>query len=146
MIDTEIPKDAREIYCNEKGEPIAYCPKDSMGLTDVKRAEFYLLNEERLSKLAKRAQEKATETGVEQGVICIDVDDPTWMPIVDTLLPGHDWESYRVCGERPVARGVVPRALLEETVKFYPAAEDLATDRVNILVLAAGGIAVIPHQ
>lgn len=147
MKDTGIPKDAREVYCNEKGEPIAFCPKDSIGVTDLERAEFYRMNEERLSQLALRAKEKTVATGVEQGVICIDVDDPTWTPLVDILMPGHNWASYRARGERPVARGVVPRGLLEETVKkTYPAAGDLVDGKVNICVFAAGGIAIIPHE
>ena len=67
-----IPRDAREVYCNEEGEPIAFCPKESIGLTDVMRAQFYLLNKERLAQLAKRAKEK----GPTFGVICIDVCEP----------------------------------------------------------------------
>jgi hypothetical protein len=147
MKDSKIPKDAREVYCNEKGEPIAFCPKDSIGITDFERAEFYSMNKERLSQLADRAEAKIKETGVEYGVICIDVDDPAWTPLVDILMPGHDWDSYRSRGEHPVARGVVPRGLLEDTVKkIYPAAGDLVDGKVNICVFAAGGIAIIPHE
>lgn len=39
------PPDAREVYCDEQGEPIAYCPKDSLGLTDIQRATFFRLND-----------------------------------------------------------------------------------------------------
>jgi hypothetical protein len=147
MSNAQIPKDAREVYCNEKGEPIAFCPKDSIGLTDLVRAEFYNLNKDRLAQLAERARAKTNEMGVKYGVICIDVDDPAWTPLVDILMPGHDWESYRARGEKPVARGVVPQDLLVETVqKTYPAAGELAKDKVNICVFAGGGILVVPHE
>ena len=147
MKTSKIPKDAREVYCNEKGEPIAWCPKDSLGITDIERGQFYNLNKDRLSQLADRAKEKTKETRVEQGVICIDVDDPSWTNLVDILMPGHDWDSYRSRGEKPVARGVVPRSLLALTVKeAYPAAGDLVDGKVNILIFAGGGIAIFPHE
>lgn len=142
-----IPKDAREVYLNEKGEPIAFCPVDSIGLTDLHRAEFYGLNEERLAQLAEKARVKSVETSVAYSVVCIDVDDKTWTPLVDALMPNHDWEQYRSRGERPVARGIVPRYLLADTIKsMYPAAGKLTADAINICVFAAGGIAVIPHK
>lgn len=146
MSDTGIPKDAREVYCNEKGEPIAFCPKDSIGLTDFERAQFYSVNKDRLAQLAERAQAKSKETGVQYGVICIDVDDPTWTQLVDILMPGYDWDSHRARGEKPVARGVVPQDLLANTVeKTYPAAGELADGKVNICIFASGGILIVPH-
>lgn len=147
MSDAQIPKDAREVYCNEKGEPIAFCPKDSVGITDFQRGEFYNLNKDRLSQLAEKAKAKSIERGVRYGVICIDVDDPSWTPLVDILMPGHDWDSYRARGEKPVARGVVPNDLLAKTVKeTYPAAGELENDKVNICVFSAGGILIMPHE
>lgn len=146
MSDAWIPKDAREVYCNEKGEAIAYCPKDSLGVTDLERAHFYGLNQERLEQLAVRAGEKTRETGVRQGVICIDVDDRAWTPLVDILMPGYDWGAVRARGEKPVARGVVPEDLLKKTIETaYPAAGELAKYKTNICVFAAGGILVMPH-
>lgn len=142
---TGIPKDAREVYCDKKGEPIAWCPKDSIGLVDIRRAEFFNQNEERLRQMAVRAREKTIEEGSEQVVVCIDVDDPTWTLLVDMLMPGHDWDSYRARGETPVARGVVPREPIEMTVKeFYPACEDFnnVEGTVNMVVFAAGGAGV----
>ena len=41
MTTNMIPKDAREVYTNEKGKPIAYCPRDGIGITDLQRIEFY---------------------------------------------------------------------------------------------------------
>lgn len=145
---TNIPRDAREIYCNDKGEPIAYCPVDSLGVTDLQRAEFHRVNEMRLAQLAVRARTKhAHEKGPGFCVVCIDVDDPTWTFLVDALMPGHDWQAYRDRGETPIARGVVPVSLIVDIVtECYPAAGELHTDATNILVFAAGGIAIIADR
>lgn len=142
-MSADIPKDAREVYYNQKGEPIAYCPVDSVGVTDIQRAFFHRENADRLAELRDRAFQKGADDFV---VVCIDVNDKTWTKLVDWLMPGHDWEPYRARGETPVARGVVPRAPMEDVVKtFYPAAvKDLKTgpNLVNVLVFAAGGVGV----
>lgn len=144
----EIPKDAREVYCNERGEPIAWCPKDSLGLVDIQRAQFYGLNKTRLHELSRRAQEKSWQTEDVQCVVCIDVDDPVWTPLVDLLMPGHDWDAYRRRGETPVARGVVPLAPIKKTVdEVYPASSDaFSPNLVNVVVFAAGGASVFHHE
>ncbi len=133
-----IPKDAREVYLNDKGEPIAFCPKESLSITDIERARFYALNEQRMLELLARAIEK----GPEFVAICIDVDDPCWTEIVDALMPGYDWDSIRQRGEKPVARGVVPRDIVVWTVEHcYPAALPVP-DGPFIAVFAAGGIMI----
>lgn len=140
-----IPKDAREFYCNKKGEPIAWCPVDSLGITDIEREQFYRLNKDRLMQLAVRARQRTSEMGEEQCVVCIDVDDPRWTPLVDMLMPGHDWDSYRARGEKPVARGVVPCEPIESVVEdMYPAAGKFHTNGItNVVVFAAGGATII---
>lgn len=145
---SEIPKEAREIYLNDKGEPIAWCPKDSLGLVDIQRAQFYRLNEKRLHELSRRAQEKSWQTEEIQCVVCIDVDDPVWAPLVDLLMPGHDWDAYRRRGETPVARGVVPLAPIRESVDMvYPASSDaFSSNRVNVVMFACGGASVFHHD
>lgn len=140
----EIPRDAREVYRNERGEPVAYCPKDGLGVTDLLRGEFWHVQDHaRMRQLAVRAKEKTAQTGKQHLVVCIDVDDPTWTDLVDMLMPGHDWNVYRNRGERPVARGVVPAAPMAEVVaSAYPAAGDVPLDRTCTLVFAAGGVSV----
>ena len=145
MSETGIPKDAREVYCNEKGEPIAFCPVEGIGITDVERVQLFMLNEERLRQLAKRARVKSLEESGPQGVICIDVDDPTWTPLVDMLMPGHDWDAFRARGEKPFARGVVPLELIETVAKeFYPAVGEFSSRDgvVNMAVFAAYGVSI----
>ena len=137
---SDIPKDAREVYCNEKGEPIAFCPKESIGLTDLKRAEFYSLNKDRLQEMLERVK---TVKGPDFCVICIDVDDPTWKLLVDLLMPDHDWEAYRTKGETPVARGIVPREIVQDAAEaFYQAALPLPEGQF-ISIFAAQGISII---
>jgi hypothetical protein len=146
---TKVPRDAREVYLDDAGNPVAYCPVDGLGITDLQRAEFYMANRTRLDQLADRADEKTAETGVQQAVVCIDVDDPTWAFVLDILMPGFDWEAVRDRGERPVARGVVPRQLIEDLVReCYPAgtADLAAAPGVCVAVLAAGGISVLAAE
>lgn len=130
-----IPRDAREVYCNEKGEPIAYCPKESIGLGDLERGSLYAFTRERLLELRNRAVEK----GPDFVVACFDVDDRIWTPVVEQLMPGHDWDVYRRRGETPIARGVVPRGFIVELIATtYPAAGD-APPGAFIAVFASGG-------
>lgn len=133
---TGIPKDAREIYTNEKGEPVAFGPKYSFGLTDLLRSVFYDANADRMRQLEERAATKP-EPSV---AICIDVDDSTWTQLVDALMPGQDWEQFRTRGEKPVARGVVPRKLVVDLVAdVYPAAGE-PPDGAFTAVFAGGGV------
>ncbi len=141
MAKSGIPRDAREVCVNEKGEPIAFIPKESIGLGDVARGQFYLLNRSRLLQLATRAKEK----GREFGVICLDVDDKTFAEVVKELMPGEDWSVYRARGEKPVARGVVPDRLLRAIAEaFFPAClDEFSSQAINILVCAHGRCAVL---
>ncbi len=145
-----IPQDAREVYCDADGEPIAYCPKDGLGVTDLHRVQFYEMNKDRLAQMAVRAKQKDSldPDGAPWGVVCIDVDDPVWSWLVDLLMPGHDWQAFRNRNEKPVARGVVPIGLLRDAVaECYPASSgEFRTDQVNIVVCAAGGASVFRER
>lgn len=139
-----VPRDAREVYLDEKGEPIAWCPKEGLGLSDLQRGAFLSPNWPRLRELAKRAEMRTRELGHQLLVVCIDVDDPTWAFLVDQLMPGHDWNVYRSRGETPVARGIVPaEPMVKLVAEAYPAAGEVPRDRVSILVFAAGGVAIV---
>jgi len=139
---TGIPRDAREVYLNDKGEPIAWCPRDSLGATDFMRGEFYAAQDrDRMTQLFKRAEQKTAETSEQQCVVCIDVDDPAWTELVNKLMPGFNWDEIRARGEKPVARGVVPLEPIAHVVdQCYPAAGEAPLDRVNLFVFAAGGV------
>lgn len=142
-----IPRDAREVYCNEAGEPIAYCPADSIGGTDIARALFYRENEERMRYFAQRIVDRRL-SAQETLIVCIDVDDQTWTPLVDALMPGHDWQAIRDAGEHPVARGLAMSAGVAEGAEaVYPAVGDgfrrpLPEGQMRCAVFAAGGVSV----
>ena len=119
-----IPRDAREVYCNDRGDPVAFCPADGIGLSDLERGRFYgLVNDARLRALSERARTKTAETGTQHLVVAIDVDDPSWADLVGTLMPGFDWDAIRKRGEHPIARGVVPaEPMVDLVAATYPAA------------------------
>lgn len=159
--DSPIPKDAREVYCNEKGEPIAFIHKDNLGLLDLIRAEFLRMNLTRIEELGLRAKEKTEQDkdGARWAVCCIEVDDLTpatndphpqtvgrWCWLVELLMPnstGH-WAEIRAAGMQPVARGVVPHDMMADiTREAYPAAGEPIPGHVNIFVFSAGGILIV---
>lgn len=112
---------------------------------DLERETFFNLNAGRLSELAWRAVFVKNLRRNTFFIICIDYDDPAWRDLADALMPGHDWQSYRDRGERPVARGSVMTSgvgdYLKEVVPAIAAAFDLrlADDQALAVVLAAGG-------
>jgi hypothetical protein len=140
---TDIPKDAREVYVNDDGEPVAYLPKDGFGITDIQRWEFFQANRARLVELEQRSAQKAQEEGGAFCVVCIDVDDPAWTTLVDLLIPGHDWDAIRAQGQKPVARGVVPRSLIVAIVEeVFPAAGAPPVGVFSAVFAAGGGLYV----
>lgn len=143
---SNIPRDAREVYCDEQGNPIAYCPADSLGATDLERARFFLEQRARLRELAVRAAQKTTQTGERQAVVAIDVDDKRWQGLADALMPDFDWSAIRARGERPVARGVVPHGMCEALVEDYYPAAGQAPAGTCIFVFAAGGIGIFTPE
>lgn len=148
---TDIPKTAREVYYDAQGEPIAYCPEDGIGVTDLERGAFWSMQDkQRMRELAARARAKEADPAYEGQrfvVVCIDVDDSGWRRLVDHLMPGADWQQYRDRGERPVARGVVPRDFIAKVIAdLYPAAGRLRDDVTNVVVFASGGIAIVPDE
>lgn len=70
------------------------------------RDRFFNLNKERLEHLAFKAIKKGF-TPDEFITVAIDVDDPRWKEVVETVMPGHDWQVIRDRGEKPVAGGTV---------------------------------------
>lgn len=52
-----------------------------------------------------------------QCIVLIDVDDNMGSQLADVLMPGYDWDQYRVQNQRPVARGIVSMAFIEEIMR-----------------------------
>ncbi len=111
------------------------------------RHNLYLANLPALRKLYIRATDRGL-SGREFMLVCIDADDPTWTDMVDSLMPGEDWQHYRDRGEKPVARGSVDRAGMADYLsKAVPAIGTLLLDgpgegAVHVVVMADGGASV----
>lgn len=119
-------------------DPIAYAV-----MTVVERYNLYQADLEAVQRLEARAKEKGG-TGAGFTVIVIDVD--VYPGIVEGLMPGHDWEQYRARGEKPVARGLVPRAALVGLLETIPEDERVIPNPLPAGVFTAvfgrGGVSV----
>lgn len=51
---------------------------------------------------------------MEVTVVLLNVDDELGGALADILMPGHDWQAYRDCGEVPFARGLAGREGIQE--------------------------------
>lgn len=73
------------------------------------------VNRTRLEQLAARALSRGYRLA-DILIVCIDVDDPVWRPLVDEIMPGHDWERVRRTEGSSIARGSVMRKGVAEYV------------------------------
>ena len=77
-------------------------------------------------------------------IVCIVVDS-SWRPLVDALLPGHDWQAARDRGEIPVCQGSVPRQgtvdrLCEVVPEIAPALrQSPPPGQLHVVVCVEGG-------
>jgi len=108
---------------------------------------FFLPNKERLEHMAFRATKKGLARN-EFIMVAIDVDDPSWSEVVESLMPGQDWQAIRDRGEKPVARGTV---LADNIVEFLcevcpdiasALKSELPQGVVRAVVMADGGASV----
>lgn len=112
---------------------------------EVHREVLWRENKERLAELAWRALHVKHLDHPSFFVICIDVDDPNWKDLVDTLMPGHDWQAYRDRNELPCARGSVMRDTVGEYIaRTVPVLADALLNPepstlVQAVILGAGG-------
>lgn len=110
------------------------------------RDQFFQPNKERLEQMAFRAIQRGL-TPDKFMTVCIDVDDPSWTEVVDTLMPNHDWQQYRNRGEKPVARGTAMASINDYLRKVVPDIETALTGplpdgTVRAIVMADGGASV----
>lgn len=143
------PVDPQENYEGALQDKIYVCADHFRALPDWKehlRHRFYEVNQPRLQEFVSRLRERG-DAPSDVCATCIDVDDPSWTELVDVFMPGHDWNQYRVRGERPVARGLAGREGIENVMKVLvpDLGQKMATlprDQVIICVFAAGGASV----
>lgn len=75
----------------------------------------------RLREMAKRAIHVHHKTNKTTFMLCVQVDSPLWRPLVDHLMPGHDWEAVRKeTGGDPTSRGSVSWATLTHIAQRLP--------------------------
>lgn len=98
------------------GQAVIDDPQGLAVLGAIERHNLYRADPDATERLEARAREKTEQTNKPFGVIMIDVDVPDFADMAEALMPDHDWDSYRGRGEKPVARGCVPRELLVEMV------------------------------
>ena len=75
-------------------------------LPEQARDLLFYQNKDRLEHMAFIATKKGMAPK-DFLTIAIDVDNPYWNDLVETLVPGQDWQEIRDRGEKPVARGTV---------------------------------------
>jgi len=88
------------------------------------RHEIMEVNAERLTQIAHRAIHVRGLKTNDFIVVCIMVDS-RWRPLVDQLMPNHDWQQYRDQGMKPIARGsVVLNSIAPRLINELPGLRD----------------------
>jgi hypothetical protein len=77
-------------------------------------------------------------------MLCIDVEEKRWRPIVDFLMPNHDWSQYKKGAEILTIRGHIsstfyPILWAELPKSIHLILEVPPSGMVKALILAAGG-------
>jgi hypothetical protein len=111
------------------------------------RNQFFQPQRERLEHMAFRSTKKGLARN-EFITVAIDVDDPNWSEVVETLMPGQDWQTIRDRGEKPVARGtVLAEGIIDYLCHVCPDIAPALTGElpqgvVRAVVMADGGASV----
>ena len=87
---------------------------------DEYRQELFEDSVPRLAEMADRAVSVLRLSPSEVAMVVIDVDDASWTPLAEKLMPGHDWQQYRDREEVPVARGSVMWSTVEVICTICP--------------------------
>jgi len=118
------------------------------------RDKLFQPNRDRLEHMAFKATKKGLKP--DQFVtVAIDVDDPSWTEVVQTLMPNAteaDWQAFRDRGEKPVARGTaMADGLVDYLAQVCPDIAPallgtLPKGVVRAIVMADGGASVYHIQ
>lgn len=103
-------------------------------------------NAERLEHFAERAKGRDNVC-----FVLLDVDDPRGAAVAERLMPGHDWQSYRRRGEKPVARGLATFDgmidVLEVIEEGLSSAWSFCGDNdLPVVVMTGGAVLVTSHR
>lgn len=80
------------------------------------------------------------KTPAEVVIVVLNVDDPRGGLVAETLMPGHDWQSFRARGEVPFARGLAGRDFIQGAIDLFDKA---AGDKLR--GIAGMAVVVIDH-
>jgi hypothetical protein len=110
------------------------------------RDEFFQMNKARLEKLAFNAIKRG-ESNTDFVLVAIDVDDNNWSALVESLMPGYDWNQIRDKGLKPVARGTVGVEVIDYIGKKIPSVVSVFNssppqDVYRCIVMASGGASI----
>lgn len=111
-------------------------------------AEVLQQDQGRMAHFARRVSELGLSPS-EVLIVLLAVDDPVGGPLVDILMPGHDWAPIRASGQKPYGRGLAMRAGIAEMLsQVYPllAQQLAAIHGLAVLVLDAGYGLVVPAE
>lgn len=96
-----------------------------------RRRQLYESNKNRLETLAYKFKDKTMMDLNEFVVVVIDVDDPTWRGLVNSLMPDCDWNKIREEGGSPVARGSVGVEIIDDICSIMPRARHILKSGVQ---------------
>lgn len=108
--------------------------------------ELYALQKDRVAHFANRV-DCLGHTADEVVIVLISVDDLNGRPLVDDLMPGHDWDEIRKTGAMPIARGIAERGGIEDALSFFDteahaALKAVPSDKLPVVVIDCGVAAV----
>ena len=120
---------------------------------ELRRVEIFGLHREALERLAQRAM---THRGVHPKdlvMVCIDVNDHVWRPLVDHLMPDNNgaWDALRADGAHPYARGSTVGRGIQDVLDIAPRTSSAAkaltevapsTVCIPVVVFSEGGASV----
>lgn len=147
-LPSNLPDGVREVFLDDQGKVIAFTPPGHPTVGDIQgaiqRVHFVQQVRERLIQLCARAEVLTQQRGVQCLVVCIDVDDPSWASLVETLMPGQEsmWERTRQQGQKPIAQGVVVSAGISDICAKLATGPAVPDDHVVVVSFAAGGWSV----
>ncbi len=76
------------------------------------------INADRVEHFKRRLVERGM-TADQAVIVLLNVDDIHGGPLADVLMPGHNWQEIRDCGEIPFARGLAMRKGIQKALSAF---------------------------
>ena len=142
-----VPENMAFVTTDEEGRVVLFDPEAAALIQAVNAQNcraFYQANADGVTHFCQRFREK----GYRPADVCMiiaDVDDPNGAQVADVTMPGHDWDSVRAQGLRPVARGLYDREIIQKMVEIIDpiAGEQMRTINGLVAAVVSSGTALI---